>query len=85
MSGALPPTPHGDASGGQGAALHLPAFVKAGPKLFYGKVLGCEQSAVNTEYSVFARVAECKGRLNLFANLHIGANASVSAESFLIR
>ena len=62
MSGALPPTPP-------------PAFEKAGPKLFNGKVLGCEQSAVNTEYSVFARVAECKGRLNLFANLHIGANA----------
>ena len=56
------PALHKGASGGQGAALHLPAFVKAGPKLFYGKVLGCEQSAVNLEYSEFARVAECKGR-----------------------
>ena len=26
-------------------------------KLFYGKVLGSEQRAVNTEYSVFARPA----------------------------
>ena len=46
MSGALPPTPP-------------PAFEKAGPKLFYGKVLWGEQRAVNIEYSVFARPAYC--------------------------
>ena len=49
------------------------------------KFLGCEQSAVNLEYSEFARPAECKGRLNLFANLHIEANASDSAETFSIK
>ena len=57
MSGAPPPIPPKNASGGQGAALHLPAFEKAGPKLFNGKVLWCEQLAVNTEYSEIARVA----------------------------
>ena len=68
LSGAIPPTPPKDASGGDsrgvapepheeflGALPRTPsAFEKAEPKLFYEKVLWCEQSAVNTEYSVFA-------------------------------
>ena len=94
MSGALPPTPHGDASGGQGAALHLPAFEKAGPKLFYGKVLGYEQSEVNIEYSVFAsnrllfgRTASGSGKnLSVLADfVLIKPVCFISAESFRLR
>ena len=66
MSGALPPTPP-------------PAFEKAGPKLFYGKVLRCEQRAVNTEYSVFARPARrlCSGIFSAYGRCF--------AEAFSIR
>ena len=88
FSGRCPDTPTGKCQGLRPRHPHDPpsrkrADEKGRPKLFYGKVFGCEQRAVNIEYSVSARPAIRKGRLNLFALYR--RKTSGFAETFSIK
>ena len=57
MSGALPLTPQRMPPAGRAPPCTCDLLKKVDQNFSTEKFLGCEQSAVNTEYSVFARPA----------------------------